>query len=372
MNKTSWSNKTLSIIFPTFFEIDEDIFKSYNALESRTFAVAKLFADLGVKVNIIAPRGSTASHKNITVLSGDNRAWDGHNFHPYDGEKNQVISNLDVLKNSDAILEDSHFGYLKYLQSLTPNEFPKVAYSFDHHPDQLSSLPNFPQNVICVSKWQLSVLREKFKNLGHNFYQAYSGLILENYPDYDLKDKEDNLYLFLARFSTVKAPHICIEVARENPNDNFILLGDSLFSNEPHYARKLKQLADSMDNLKIIFNASYDEKIDYLKRATGILHPGSWDEPLGWDTLEGLYFGCKALSFDRGSTREIYRNEKEGLIIPFSNNESQNIEFYKRGFKKLKTLKIEPQTCRDRIISEFDFKKKSFPVYQKVLFGDSK
>jgi len=372
MKKINWEKLTLSIIFPTFFEINDDIYKSYNALESRTFAIAKLFADLGVKINVIAPRGSHVSHENITVLSGDFRGWDGHSFHPYEGEKNQVITNLDILKKSNAVLEDSHFGYLKYLQSVTPDDFSKVAYSFDHHPDQLTSLPNYPQNIICISKWQMSVLREKFKNLGHNFYQAYSGLILENYPDYDLKDKEENLYLFLARFSTVKAPHICIETARENPNDNFILLGDSLFSNEPHYARTLKQLADSLDNVKIIFNASYDEKIDYLKRATGILHPGIWDGPLEWDILEGLYFGAKALCFDRGATREIYRDGTEGLIVPFSNSEPNNIEAYKRGFKKLKTMNINPQICKDRIVSEFDFEKKSFPVYQNVLFGDSK
>ena len=691
--KKDLTDLNLSIIFPTFFEINDSIHKSYNALETRTFEVAKLFANLGVKVNIIAPRGSHTSQKNITVLNGDVRAWDGHSYHPYDGEKNQVETNLDILKNSDAILEDSHFGYLKYLKSINPSDFPKVVYSFDHHCftagvriravsrngknyirkiadlenehpklihnsqeingewfkeplksklykvklhnnfeinavtadhlhltnnglkrtdelsendylpislsefggdvgnydlgwlmgfigaegsiidgegvyisqqsseegrnnimqceyiskqmghyahssqnhrgeltlaiartfvpivksfigghnaltkhlmnkvwnttkdfrsgmwegwhdgdrsgdgiatysknladdltillrsigklsaiysrissgysnhgnlcytvrpyklndnkgytpsyikkdsdsakvwvqikeinevksgntifvydyninsdqhlfelangiithncDQLQSLPNYPQNIICVSKWQMSALREKFKNLNHNFYQAYSGLILENYPEYNLKDKQDNLYLFLARFSTVKAPHIIIELARENPNDEFVLMGDTLFSNEPHYARELKLISDSMKNVKIIFNASYDEKIQYLQKATGLLHPGSWHEPLGWDMLEGLYHGCKVMAFDRGSVREIYQHEKHGLIIPFSDNENQNIEFYKRGFRQFKKLDIKPEVCKDRILSNFDFKKHSFGVYNKVLF----
>lgn len=366
-------NKILTIIFPTYWSIRDKSFEGYGGLEPRSIAVANFFAELDYQVNIIAPIGSHLSHKNITTLSGNHRPWIGSGTHPYDIEKDAIETNLDVLKNSDAVLDDTHFGYMRWLKSQTPDEFPLVANSFDFHPDQISSLPNYPQNIIAVSKWVMSVLREKFKNQHHNFYQAYSGLVLENYPkDIDFKDKQENLYLYLARFSRVKSPHIILEVARENPNDEFVMLGDVLFAGEYQYIRQIKENADSLDNVKVIFNCSYKEKIEYLRKATGILHPGQWQEPLGFDTLEGLYLGAKALAFDVGSAREIYKHEKQGMIVPFSNNEGQNIESYKRAFKKFKTLKINPQTCKDRIISEFDFKKKSFPVYKHVLFGDSK
>ena len=366
------TNHIISDILPTYFPLTDRIHNYYGALEVKNFAVARYLAEEDNDVYIFAPRGSSTSHKNITILSGNYDSWTG-TPHPYDLEKDLIEENIDVLKQSDAIYESTHFHYMQWLKAQHPNEYPRCVWDFDHHPDNLQSLPPSPQNIICISKWQMSVLREKFKNNGHSFWQAYSGLILENYPsDFDSRDKEKNLYLFLARISSVKSPHIVLELARENPTDNFVILGDVLFTNEPHYAQKIKNIADDLDNVKVIFNCSYKEKIDYLKKATGILHPGFWNGPLEWDILEGLYFGAKALCFDRGATREIYKNEKHGLIVPFSNSEQNNIEMYKRAFKKFKNMRIDPQTCRDRILQEFDFKKKSFPIYKRVLFGDSK
>ena len=365
-------NKTLTVILPTYWVALDDSFKKYGGLEPRTIAVAKLFADLDYNVNILAPRGSHFSHKNITVLSGDHRAWSGE-IHPYDLEKNIILTNIDEIKNSDAVLEDIHFHYLSWLKLQSPKDYPKMAWSMDFHPDQISSLPNYPQNIISVSKWVMSTMREKFKNLHHNFFTAYSGLILENYPsNIDYKDKQNNLYLYLCRFSKVKSPQFVLELAKENPNDEFIMLGDAIFAGENQFAGQIKSIGDELDNVKIIFNCSYKEKIDYLRRCNGLLHPGQWMEPLGFDMLEGLYFGSPILAFDRGSVREIYKNEKHGLIVPFTNSEQSNIENYKRAFKKFKTLKIKPEVCRERILQNFDFKRDSFPVYERVLFGDSK
>jgi len=507
------SNKTLTIVFPTYWCINDKVHENYGGLEPRTFAVAKLFADEGCTVNILAPRGSETKHKNINVLSGSFRAWDGKNPHPYDLEKDLVLSNIDVIKQSDAFIDDDHFHYLTYLKSKNPDDFPIGAWSFDHHPDVLESLPIYPQNIICVSKWQMSALREKFRHLNHRFYQSYSGLVLENYPtDFDPKDKQDNLYLYLARFSSVKAPHLVMHLAEENPLDEFVLLGDTLFAGEYQYIRKVKEAADELDNVKIIFNCSYKEKIEYLRKSIGLLHPGFWcipgyetimtsdgmksissieigdevlthdgtfqkvlnkfskaysrdlirvhprhfggryfdvtpehkimtrngykqacklmmddellqgkssidrlnsknnkeyvniyklqmipysgivydievknnhnfnlkgvvvsnSEPLGLDMLEGLYFGNKVYAFDRGGPREIYKPQDHGLIIPWGPNQEENAELYLRNFKTFKGLKINPEVCRERVLSNFDFKRHSFGIYRDVLFSDSK
>jgi len=90
-------------------------------------------------------------------------------------------------------------------------------------------------------------------------------------------------------------------------------------------------------------------------------------EPLGFNMLEGLYFGAPVLAFDRGSPREIYQNEKQGLIVPFKNLESENIENYKKAFRNFKKINFDPQDCRNRVLKKFDFKKNSFPKYQWVL-----
>lgn len=242
-----------------------------------------------------------------------------------------------------------------------------------HNCDQISTLPLYPQNIIAVSKWLLSALREKFKNQGHKFWHAYSGLIRNNYPsEFDPSLIENDLYLFLCRFSNVKSPAFILELAKDNPDNRFVMMGDVAFSNEPHYAMAIKNIADKMPNVKVIFNASYEEKIDYLQRSVGLLHPGSWNGPLEWDMLEGLYFGSKILAFDRGAAREIYRNKEHGIIAPFTNNEAQNIEIYKRAFKMYKKLDIKPEDCRQRVLDFFDFEVNSFPKYVDVLFPQKK
>lgn len=364
-----WHSPTYTTILPTYWPATLDMFRNYGAMEIRSLEVAKQFADLDYDVNILAPKGSHIPYKNIKVHSGDYGPWGGAGVHPYNLEKNLVESNLDILKNSDAVSDDTHFRFWSYLKSKSPKEYPHTAFSMDFHPDQLSSLPMYPQNMITVSKWTLSTLREKFKNQGHKFWHAYSGLIINNYPsEFDPSLIEDNLYLFLCRFSKVKSPHLVLELAKENLDDKFVMLGDLAFANEPHYGMAIKNVADRMPNVKVIFNASYEEKIEYLQRCVGLLHPGFWQEPFGFDFVEGLYFGSKLLSFDRGAAREIYRNKEQGIIAPFTNNEAQNIDIYKRAFRIFKKLKVKPEDCRQRVLENFDFSVHSFPKYLDVLF----
>lgn len=703
-----FEDKTLSCIFPTYWPQTLDAYRNYGAMEVRTLEVVKLFAKLGCQVNVLAPKGSHLPIKNVKVLTGDYGSWDGSGVHPYNLEKNLVECNLDALKSSDAVLEDDHFRPYTYLKSKYPEQYPHSAFSFDFHSDQISTLPLYPQNIIAVSKWLLSALREKFKNQGHKFWHAYSGLIRNNYPsEFDPSLIEKDLYLFLCRFSKVKSPALILELAKENPDDRFVMIGDVAFclsggtrlrcrhplknhasietvwkleklysqeykvellspngqyypvqikkrlrnsqerilkiilrngkeivatedhkfptnkglvpvrsiwigdgleykvvefadsklgsasfgrfvglyiaegcksstqvsfcfhekennyvafvkafaedlgahvniihrveshskivtissisicaliddfvggkkaitkflkskifrmgkdfrqallkgwiegdgderknlytsssklkdnaielheslgyivsvakrkgkgfrgigenlnpsyqiyrvgyyknsemrrfdegfvpvvgveivhdvgdetigggnhklkyvydiimptedhlflisggilshnSNEPHYAMAIKNIADKMSNIKVIFNASYEEKIEYLQRCVGLLHPGFWDGPLEWDILEGLYFGSRILAFDRGAAREIYRNKEQGIIAPFTNNETQNIEIYKRAFKIYKKLDIKSEDCRQRALDFFDFKVHSFPKYLDVLF----
>jgi len=370
MTEINLEDKEISIIFPMFFTINDNTHKFYGGLEPRTIALAKYFADEGAQVNVLAPRGSSLNHKNIKIYNGNYFCWNGRDPQPYLMEKDLINSNTEVLRRSNAILEDNHFGYCRYLKMRDETGFPKLANSYDHHPDNLQSLPQNPQNIIAVSKWVMMSLREKFKNLNHNFYHAYSGLIFDNYPsEIDFDNKEENTWLYLSRFSTVKGPDIIIELAKFYKDEKFVMLGDTLFTQEGHYIRSLKEVADSLDNVKIIFNASYKEKIYYLEHCTGVLHPGRWEEPLGWDMLEGLYFGNKLLAFDRGAIREIYKHEKQGFIVPFSDNEGNNLDMFRRAFKSFKSKSIDPIACHQRIIDKFDFRKYSYPVYKEVLLG---
>ena len=155
-SKFSWDNldywqkyledKTVSVIFPTYWPQTMDAYRNYGAMEVRTLEVVKNLAKLGCQVNVLAPKGSHLPIKNVKVLSGDYGSWGGAGVHPYNLEKNLVESNLDALKASDAVLDDCHFRLWSYLKSKYPDEYPHSAFSFDFHSDQISTLPLYPQN----------------------------------------------------------------------------------------------------------------------------------------------------------------------------------------------------------------------------------
>lgn len=262
-----------------------------NACESKSKSliagIALLLKNLGKDINIFAHKRRVKHDIYLALrLNKHNR----NKKNPYQIKQletlkvaNTYVYDVETENNhfcagvGNILCHNTHFGYARWLKMNDINGYPKLANSWDHHPDNLQTLPTNPQNIIAVSKWLMSELREKFKNQGHNFYHAYSGLIRDNYPsDLDFGEKESNLWFYIARFSTVKGPDIIIELAKQYKDDNFVLAGDCLFSNEAHYARTIKEVADSLDNVKVIFNISYKEKIDYLRRCTGLLHPGRW------------------------------------------------------------------------------------------------
>ena len=63
----------VSIIFPMCFTVTDKMYKFYGGLEVRTLYLAKLLGEDGHEVNVLAPRGSYLSYKNVKVLTGNYR-----------------------------------------------------------------------------------------------------------------------------------------------------------------------------------------------------------------------------------------------------------------------------------------------------------
>ena len=359
----------IGIIGSVFFPLTMNAHQDYGGMEIRTISLIEYLSSKGHEVTVYAPRGSSLPLENVTIRSGNYPMWDGKSAHPYDMEKDLIRSNLSSLKKCDGILEDNHFHYLNYLHSkeLWKNQ---AVMSWDFYPENLNVLPPHSRNVVAVSKWLRNKLREKFKNRGHNFYFAYSGINLDYYRKHIKDISFDGPILYLNRFSTIKGAHLYLQLAKEFPDEKFLMQGDVLFTNENIYAWKIKKEADSLPNLDVVFNVSWKEKIAALQNCKLMIHPCVIPEPLGFDCIEAQYFGKYVLGFGMGGLLETVKESKTGRLVPFSRTTDENMMYLKKGLSELLEMKANPSLCQKNVEENFDFKKLSAPVYEAILNGE--
>ncbi len=61
--------------------------------------------------------------------------------------------------------------------------------------------------------------------------------------------------------------------------------------------------------------ASREDVLRALGRATVLVFPSLWDEPLSRVLLEAIALGTPTAAMDTGGTREILEHERSGLVV---------------------------------------------------------
>ena len=352
----------IGILFPPFFKITDNSHRLYGGLEIRTRELALRLRDDEHEVIIFAPEGSKL--KGIEVVS-NHPTWNpSQKTSPYDLEKKQVLDNLEILDTCDFVIDDTHFKYFHYLKCLAhrqKQDCPPCLFSWDFQP----AIESFPHDasftVIAVSKHIMSALRQKDPKGIHRFRYAYP-FVARLYEDYSPSEGDRKTILFLARFSTVKGPQFVVQLARDFPAFHFVMVGDVLFTQEPHVGQACLEASEELENLEVHFNATWKEKIKYLQEAGGLIAPHIWAEPFGLQMAEALMFGKPVLATGIGGAQEIL-NKHTGMFIP------PHQEFYKAvksAFKQFIKKKFNPDICRERAKS-LDFNKNGYKIYWEEI-----
>ncbi|WAE39583.1 MAG: hypothetical protein FHOMOCKG_00055 [Methanophagales virus GBV302] len=360
----------VGVITSVFFPLIDNAYKFYGGMEIRTLSLIEYLSQRGHDVHVFATKDSSLHIKNVTLHTGNYPIWDGKRLSSYDTEKDIIVSNLDILKSCDAVIEDNHFHYYNYLASKKGFK-QNVAMSWDFYPNNLKVLPPTPRNVLCVSKWLRNEIRDKFAHAGHKIYYAYSGLNLDYYKPFNNHPSFDGPILFLNRFSHIKGGHIFLQLAKDMPDEEFLMMGDVLFTQEGTYAWKLKQIADDMPNVKVIFNASWEEKINALQTCKFLVHPCIVPEPLGLDCLEAQYLGKYVIGFAMGGLLETVKEGKTGSLVFPERNSEINYKKLKERVEIFTSKEPNPKVCIRNVEENFNFKKFSAPVYEAILMGKS-
>jgi len=351
----------IGILFPPFFKITEDSHKLYGGLEIRTRELALRLAE-NHEVIIFAPEGSKLP--GIEVIT-NHLPWNpSMGISPYDLEKKQVLDHLDVLDSCDFVVDDTHFKYFHYLKCLAARQgekAPACLFSWDFQP----SIRFLPQDVsftiVAVSKFIMSELRKLDPKGIHRFRYAYP-FIARLYENYDVKEGNRKLILFLARFSTVKGPQFVVQLARDFPSYHFVMLGDVLFTQEPHVAQACLEAGEELDNLEVHFNVDWNTKIKYLQECGAVIAPHIWPEPFGLQMTEALIMGKPVLATALGGAPEIV-NRHVGMLVP---PHQDYYKLLKSTFKQFIKKRFDPEICRARAKS-LDFNQNGFRIYKEEI-----
>ena len=118
------------------------------------------------------------------------------------------------------------------------------------------------------------------------------------------------LIVFLGRLKRAKRPDHAIEafklVKKEIPDAELWIIGDG------YLRKKLEKMV--FDGIKLLGRVSHEEKIEILKKAWVLVHPGL-REGWGLNVIEANAFGTPVVAYDVPGLRDSVRHMETGILI---------------------------------------------------------
>jgi glycosyltransferase involved in cell wall biosynthesis len=224
------------------------------------------------------------------------------------------------------VIVNNNIPHLYYL-SMSPNGIGITDHLF---------LPKFKLLIYnCITKFYAPVfeIHGSIDNYVINskftakiFFDNYKQKIKVIYPSNLISEKVsiNNVYkntvLFLSRIEKAKRPEIMIELAQDNSNMNFVILGSSL---NDVYVRFLKEeiVNRNLNNIQIFTNPNFDTVVKYLELAKFYVFPGI-KEHFGISTVEAMMYGAIPFVHNSGGQKEIVpwdelRFDDENYLVKF-------------------------------------------------------
>jgi glycosyltransferase involved in cell wall biosynthesis len=143
-----------------------------------------------------------------------------------------------------------------------------------------------------------------------------NGLVVHNCDLEFYKKKPDikrtERYLFLARMSRIKGPHIAVDLARKL-RFGLDLVGDDRITGEPELAQRMQMMAQH--NIKYHGGVSREKAVEFFSGAKALIHSAKdFREPFGLAPIEAQSCGVPVLAFDNGAMRETIVHGKTGFV----------------------------------------------------------
>ena len=316
--------------------------KAYGGLEQIAYWCAEGLAKPGNEVLLVAPLGSVpppgVELHGTTQRESEQQAFSGYR---------------DRLKNYDVIVDHSweKWSYTAQMDGSLKSPIVGVC----HAPIETMYVKPPPLEKPCLVGISKDHTRRIQRHLGVQCRTVYNGVDLDFYRRMPKEKKRNGRYLFMGRMSTIKGPHVAVEIAQKM-KVSLDVVGDDKFSNEPQYTKRVKD--GCTGEIKYWGGVSREKTVELYSTRKALLNTILWDaEPFGLVMVEAMACGMPVVTFDRGSPREIVVNKETGFLV-------DGQEEMEALVKSDAVASISPERCRERA-AEFS-KEKMGLRYQEV------
>ena len=191
-----------------------------------------------------------------------------------------------------------------------------------------------PVHLIAISKAQAADNPDlQYAGVVHN------GLDLDTHP---WRKEKDDFLLFLGRCNREKGPEHAVDVAKRAGVPLVLIVKRSQRHEKEYWDQVVAPRLTGEE--EIIFDASHEQKVDYLGRARATLFPIQWPEPFGLVMIESMACGTPVVAMPCGAAPEIVIDGETGFLTPTIDDMVEAVG---------KVDDLSPETCREHVAANF-------------------
>jgi len=276
----------------------DDPQNGYNGLEQIVWSMASGLARRGHEVLLVAPKGSTAPSgvalHETTLGESEQAAYSGY---------------WQRLPDYQVVIDHSwqKWSYVLKIEGKLTSPVLGVVHA-PVHTMFGSPPPVLLPSIVAISQDQAAHVSELW---GVPARVAYNGIDLDFYRANGAA--RSKRYLFLARMSKIKGPHLAVDLAR-SLRFELDLVGDDIITGEPDLAQRMRLLAKN--NITYHGGVSRARTVEFFSQAKALLHPAfAFREPFGLSIIEAQACGVPVIASDHGALRETIKHGETGFVV---------------------------------------------------------
>ncbi len=278
----------------------------YGGLEQIVFDLAVELDKAGHEVHVVGPSESKLPGNIKLIDCGPTdkfaQGWEEKAYQKY---KPMMFSE----EFKDAIWHDHSwrkFAYLAKMENPRLNVCATLHGMLPYH----SSPPMERPCMIGISKDHADRISA---GLGIPVRYCYNGIDLSRYEF--MGGTRTDRYLFLARITPFKGPHVFIDAMRQIKGEGDVV-GDDTLVEDRGYVERVLMACNSNPNVRYWGGVARDLAVEFFRKAKCYVLPNTpgWEEPFGLTVIEAMACGCPVVVTRSGALPELVEEGVTGYV----------------------------------------------------------